>query len=74
MVDPLAPERKVGKVYVYRAGNGWEVSGFYRRNEDDRWNPFMMSLDATNTMVQLKVRDAVLAETAGNDDRIEALP
>jgi hypothetical protein len=74
VVDPLAPERKVGKVYVYRAGNGWEVSGFYRRNEDDRWNPFMMSLDATNTMVQLKVRDAVLAETAGSDDRIEALP
>ena len=74
VVDPLAPERKVGKVYVYRAGDGWEVSGFYRRNDGERWLPFLMSLDASNTMVQLKVRDAVLAEAAGNDDRVEALP
>ena len=53
VVDPLAPERKVGKVYVYRSGDGWEVSGFYRRNDDDRWHPFLISLDANNTMVYL---------------------
>lgn len=25
IVDPLAPLRKVGKVYVFRVANGWEV-------------------------------------------------
>ena len=28
IVDPLAPDRKVGKVYVYPAGDRWEISGF----------------------------------------------
>jgi hypothetical protein len=73
VVDPLAPDRKVGKVYVYRAGDGWEVSGFYRRDADDRWHPFLMLLDAENEMTHLRVRDAAFAETAG-DSRLEVLP
>jgi hypothetical protein len=73
VVDPLAPDRKVGKVYVYRAGDGWEVSGFYRRDANDRWHPFLMSLDAENKMTHLRVRDAALAESAG-DSRLEVLP
>ena len=32
IVDPLAPNRKVGKVYVYAEPPGWAVSGFYRKN------------------------------------------
>ena len=74
VVDPLAPDRKVGKVYVYRAGDGWEVSGFYRRNEDDRWHAFLMTLDAGNANTHLKVRDTAFAEAAAKDDRLEALP
>lgn len=74
VVDPLAPDRKVGKVYVYRAGDGWEVSGFYRRDENDRWHPFLMSLDAANGMTYLKVRDPALAAAAGDNDRLEVLP
>ncbi len=74
VVDPLAPDRKVGKVYVYRAGDGWEVSGFYRRDENERWRPFLMSLNADNAMIQLKVRDPALAAEAANNDRLEVLP
>jgi hypothetical protein len=74
VVDPVAPDRKVGKVYVYRVGDGWEVSGFYRRDADDRWHPFLMSLDAANAMTLVKVRDAALAEAAVDDDRLETLP
>lgn len=74
VVDPLAPDRKVGKVYVYRAGDGWEVSGFYRRDENDRWRPFLMFLDSNDTVIQLKVRDPALAAAASEDDRLEVLP
>lgn len=72
IVDPLAPDRKVGKVYVYRAGDGWEVSGFYRRGGDDKWHAFLMSLDASPGMTHLKVQDAALA---GNENPLlEVLP
>ena len=74
VVDPLAPDRKVGKVYVYRADDGWEVSGFYRRDENDRWRPFLMSLDTNNGMTYLKVRDPALAAAAADNDRLEVLP
>lgn len=74
IVDPLTPDRKVGKVYVYRAGDGWEVSGYYRRSEDDSWHPFLMSLDATQSLLHLKVRDAALAQTAQEDARLDASP
>ncbi|MFQ5983285.1 MAG: hypothetical protein ACE5KS_07915, partial [Woeseiaceae bacterium] len=30
IVDPVSPDRKVGKVYIYPAGRGWQVSGHYR--------------------------------------------
>ena len=74
VVDPLATDRKVGKVYIYRAGDGWEVSGFYRRDEDDRWHPFLASLDDANAVVRLKVRDTALAGVASKDERLEILP
>jgi hypothetical protein len=71
-VDPLAPNRKVGKAYVYRKGDGWQVSGHYRRGPDDRWHPYLMSLDAEKAMTHLRVRDA--AVTAVADPRLEAMP
>ncbi len=74
IVDPLAPDRKVGKSYVYRAQQGWEVSGYYRRGDDDRWHPFLMSLDATQAITHLKVRDAAFLERARDDAMLEALP
>lgn len=72
IVDPLEPDRKVGKVYVYRAGAGWEVSGYYRRNDDDPWHPFLMALDATPAMTSLRVQDAALA--GSTNPALEVLP
>lgn len=57
LVDPLAPERKVGKVYVYPASGGWEVSGYYRRGEDDRWHPYLLTMSADLALSHLKVQD-----------------
>ncbi len=58
IVDPLATNRVAGKVYIYPTDNGWEVSGYYRRNESDRWHPFLISLNANIDLVSLSVRDA----------------
>ena len=57
IVDTLAPNRVAGKGYVYPEGDGWSVSGYYRRNVDDRWHPFLMSLRSDLTLVSLKVQD-----------------
>jgi hypothetical protein len=74
LVDPLSPNRKVGKTYVYRAGDGWEVSGYYRRDENDRWHPYLMSLDASQAMTHLKVQDSMLRESAEQNELLEILP
>jgi hypothetical protein len=57
-VDPLAPQRKVGKVYIYPAASGWEVSGFYRRDGKDPWHPYLMKLDGNAGLLNLKVQDS----------------
>ncbi len=69
LVDPLAPQRKVGKVYVYPLANGWEISGYYRRNDEDRWHPYLMALSLELSLESLKVRDsdAGLAQLAAMD-------
>ena len=76
VVDPLAPDRKVGKVYVYPANDGWEVSGYYRRSQTDIWHPWLMKLDARTRLVSLSVKDADagIAAAAESDARITAVP
>lgn len=74
VVDPLAPNRKIGKSYVYRAADGWEVSGYYRRGESDRWHPFLMALDASLATESLKVQDAELVDEADANPLLEAVP
>lgn len=71
IVDPLAPNRVAGKAYIYPGRNGWEVSGYYRRNEPDRWHPFLMSLSPTLELVSLSVRDddEEIAATAATDPK-----
>ena len=71
IADPLAPNRIAGKVYIYPAENGWEVSGHYRRNAADRWHPFLMSLDANIELISLSVRDsdAGIRAAAGDDPK-----
>jgi hypothetical protein len=74
IIDPLAPSRKIGRSYVYRAADGWEVSGHYRRGEGDRWHPFLMALDSSLTIVSLKVGDTGLVELASRNPILETVP
>jgi len=71
IVDPLARNRVAGKVYIYPTENGWEVSGYYRHNDSDRWHPFLMSLSDSVELVSLSVRDAdeKLGAAAGDDPK-----
>jgi len=76
IVDPLSPNRKVGKVYVYSEGENWAVSGHYRRGDDDRWHPFLMTLASDQSMRSLRIkdRDQQLIERAGSDPLLEIRP
>tara|TARA_R110002111_G_scaffold142600_1_gene208697 strand:- start:441 stop:851 length:411 start_codon:yes stop_codon:yes gene_type:complete len=57
IVDPVAPDRKIGKVYVYPTDNGWQVSGHYQRNGERRWHPWLMALNVQHELVSLDVQD-----------------
>lgn len=74
IVDPLAPDRIVGKTYVYRESGGWAVSGYYRRDEDDLWHPYLATLDKSQGLVHLKLSDKILLERTTTDPRLEVLP
>ncbi len=76
LVDPLTPNRNVGKVYIYPLATGWEVSGYYRRSEDDRWHPFLMSLSQSLTLQTIKVRDsdAAVVERAEDNPKLAVTP
>jgi hypothetical protein len=71
IVDPLAPDRSVGKSYIYPEGPGWAVSGYYRRDDADRWHPFLLSLTEAREFYHLKVQDEALSERAAVDPGIE---
>jgi hypothetical protein len=76
IVDPLSPNRKVGKVYVYPEGDNWAVSGYYRRDENDRWHPYLMMLkaDLSLSFLKLQDRDQRLIERAREDPLLEISP
>jgi len=74
IVDALAPDRKVGKAYVYRTADGWELSGYYRRHENDLWHPYLMTLDNSEAMTHLKISDPNLLDRATDDPALEVLP
>jgi len=62
IVDPLSPDRKVGKVYIYAETPGWAISGHYRRDEDDRWHPYLMHITTGLEMHALKADDSALVQ------------
>ena len=76
IVDPLAPQRRVGKVYIYPLQSGWEVSGFYRRDERDLWHPYLVVLDTDLQLVSLKLseQDPDVLKRAEQDAKVEVLP
>jgi len=76
LVDPLAPDRKVGKTYVWPNEDGWDVSGYYRRDENDVWHPFLMNLDASSQLISLAVKDGNdrLIGMSAQDTKFSAVP
>lgn len=72
IVDPLAPNRVVGKVYIYPDGRDWQISGFYRRSEEQEWLPWLMLLDSEGSLRELKLpgADPMAARLATEDPRI----
>jgi hypothetical protein len=73
IVDPLAPNRKVGKVYVYADPPGWAVSGYYRRGEQDRWHPYLITLTTELELYRLKVQDPGLSEQVTSHPELEII-
>ena len=73
IVDPVSPDRKVGKVYVYPAGDRWEISGYYRRDKTDLWHPYLITLDSALALKHIKVSDTALLSRTG-DGPLEVLP
>lgn len=74
IVDPLLPNRKVGKAYVYREPPGWAVSGYYRRGEEDAWHPYLIDMNDDLELQRFKVKDASLMDRVASDARLEVLP
>jgi len=79
IIDPLAPSRVIGKVYIYPADSGWQLSGYYRRvsvGRDDRWHPYLLSLDAGLVLLSLSVNDtdSQLIALAAGDPRFSVDP
>lgn len=76
LVDPLSPDRRIGKVYLWPNAEGWEVSGFYRRDKHDRWHPYLMSLDSASQLKSLAVKDSNerLIALSAQDPLFSAVP
>jgi hypothetical protein len=76
IVDPLEPDSKVGKSYLYPADDGWEVSGHYRRGPGDTWHPYLMQLDASAALIELSVKDddGALRRRAVEDPKLTVTP
>jgi len=75
LVDPLNPDRVIGKVYIYPTAAGWAISGHYRRNKQDRWHPWLMTVDESVQLKTLSVQDstAELVQKAATDPRFDAM-
>lgn len=55
--DALNREKSAGKVYIFPAAAGWELSGHYRRSGEDNWHDYLMVLDNQDSLVNLRVND-----------------
>ncbi len=75
IVDPLAPDRVAGKVFVYPTAEGFDVSGHYRRSGAARWHPFLMRLDHDRRLLDLSVADddEQLRQRSASDPRLRVV-
>ena len=71
VVDPLAPNRVAGKVYIYPSDGAWDVSGHYRRDAQTAWMPWLMRVDADRMhSLKLSADDPAAREAAETDPRV----
>ena len=54
IVDPLNPNRVAGKVFIYPASGGWEVSGYYRSGDSGPWRPWLVSLNDDGEVLEVR--------------------
>ena len=73
IVDPVESNREAGKSYVYRTATGWQVSGHYRRQEEDPWQQFLMNLDEDVTLLNLLVDDPEIVEQARENPKLDVV-
>ena len=59
VIDPIKPDKDVGKTYISPNGREWQVSGYYRRNELDEWHPWLINLDENHKLIRLSVQDDI---------------
>ncbi len=76
LVDPVDPDRKVGKVYISPVDGGWEISGYYRREATDPWHPWLMSVNSELQLQSLSVQDSnpEVIEQASAEPKFDAAP
>ena len=59
IIHPLNPDRDVGKSYVYPLDGGWQISGFYRRNQNEEWRAWLINLDKSLKLIDLRVQGLI---------------
>ena len=59
VIDPIKPDKDVGKTYISPNEREWQVSGYYRRNELDEWHPWLINLDENHKLIRLSVQDDI---------------
>ena len=76
IVDAVSPASKVGKSYIYPTDDDWELSGHYRRDENDRWHPYLMVLNGDAGLKSLAVQDGNdrLIGMSAQDPKLSAVP
>lgn len=58
IVDPLNPNRVAGKVFIYPADDGWEISGYYRRGDAGPWSPWLVVVDGQGRPIRVRTGQA----------------
>ncbi len=76
IVDAVSPASKVGKAFVGPTDEGWELSGHYRRDVNDRWHPYLMALNGDAGLKSLAVQDGNdrLIGMSAQDPKFSAVP
>ena len=59
IIHPLNPDRDVGKSYIYPLDGDWQISGFYRRNQNEEWRAWLINLDKSLKLIDLRVQGLI---------------